>query len=76
MFYLQETSFFFFLFILSMVTSRSVFLLLVCGQLLEHSIIMGVPLVVKLDAVQDKDTPAAHAPQESAASFALDDDAA
>jgi hypothetical protein len=57
-----------------MVTSRSVFLLLLCGQLLEHSIIMGVPLVVKLDAMQDKDT--VHAPQESASSFALDDNAA
>jgi hypothetical protein len=35
---------------------------------------MGVPLVVKLDAMQDKDT--VHAPQESASSFALDDNAA
>ena len=59
-----------------MVTLRSVFLLLICGQLLEHSLIVGVPLVAKLDAVQDKDTSAAQAPQDSASSFAHDNDAA
>jgi hypothetical protein len=66
----------FFFSLLGMVTSRSVFLLLLCGQLLEHSLIVGVPLVAKLDAVQDKDTSAAQAPQDSASSFAHDNDAA